>query len=509
MGIIFKIAWRNIFRHKGKSFIIGVILFLGSFIMTAGNGVLSGMNKGLQENIVNRFTGDIVLIATNQRDEAVVGGWSLTPTEVISGYTNIKAILLKQPYIESFLPVCRGFSMILNEAGDMGFSGLLGVDIDDYQRMFQSNLVLVEGRMLSSTERGVLVTAGARKAIYNSMEMWLTPVDSPFILSNLSPEAMSNSNSLNIQSNMVLMGMSADGNQLDIRVPVVGIAKYKYLDSIWQGYSILDLESFRECFGYVTAQDTEIKISEEKERILKEEENLDSLFEDKNIFQKVETKTSAYQIGKIKPKRVAISTNMDRDAGIYNIVFVKLKRGYKLKDALLKLNIELSNSKASAKAISWKKAAGSIGDMVSFIKVILIVFVALLFLVAAIIITNTLSMSAIERTTEIGMMRAVGADKSFVAKMFASETAILSFFFGGLGMVIGAIVLPLISWLKVPAGTNDFLLLVFGGDYFNPILDTGDIIAGILILAFVTVLAMLYPVIVATRITPLEAIARD
>jgi len=175
----------------------------------------------------------------------------------------------------------------------------------------------------------------------------------------------------------------------------------------------------------------------------------------------------------------------------------------------LKLNIELSNSEASAKAISWKKAAGSIGDMVSFIKVILIVFVTLLFLVAAIIITNTLSMSAIERTTEIGMMRAVGADKNFIAKMFASETAILSFFFGGLGMVIGAIVLPLISWLKIPAGTNDFLLLVFGGDYFNPILDTGDITAGILILAFVTVLAMLYPVIVATRITPLEAIARD
>jgi len=29
MNLIIKIAWRNILRHKGKSVIIGVILFLG------------------------------------------------------------------------------------------------------------------------------------------------------------------------------------------------------------------------------------------------------------------------------------------------------------------------------------------------------------------------------------------------------------------------------------------------------------------------------------------------
>ena len=31
MNLIIKISWRNIMRHKGKSIVIGVILFLGHF----------------------------------------------------------------------------------------------------------------------------------------------------------------------------------------------------------------------------------------------------------------------------------------------------------------------------------------------------------------------------------------------------------------------------------------------------------------------------------------------
>lgn len=133
MSLIFKIAWRNILRHKGKSIIIGMILFLGALIMTAGNAVISGMDKGLQENIVNRFTGDIVLIATNQKDEAVVAGGMMAGTEIITEYTNVRKVLQSQNYIKDFIPVCRGFTMVLNDKGDMGFTALLGVDIDRYR----------------------------------------------------------------------------------------------------------------------------------------------------------------------------------------------------------------------------------------------------------------------------------------------------------------------------------------------------------------------------------------
>ena len=63
MKLIFTIAWRNILRHKGKSLVIGIILFTGAFLMTVGNGVISGMAAGIEKNIINGFMGDIVLMS--------------------------------------------------------------------------------------------------------------------------------------------------------------------------------------------------------------------------------------------------------------------------------------------------------------------------------------------------------------------------------------------------------------------------------------------------------------
>ena len=74
------------------------------------------------------------------------------------------------------------------------------------------------------------------------------------------------------------------------------------------------------------------------------------------------------------------------------------------------------------------------------------------------------------------MMRAVGARKGFISRMFLAETFSLSF--------------------------------VFGGEIFRPALGAAGLTIGILGLGLVTLLAVVYPVIVARKITPLDAINR-
>ncbi|MGE5671508.1 MAG: hypothetical protein ACM31E_08690, partial [Fibrobacterota bacterium] len=56
---------------------------------------------------------------------------------------------------------------------------------------------------------------------------------------------------------------------------------------------------------------------------------------------------------------------------------------------------------------------------------------------------------------------------------------------------------------------NDMVQLLYGGDTFSPLLTTPDFIAAIVQLALVTFLAVLYPMKVASNITPLDAISRD
>ena len=73
----------------------------------------------------------------------------------------------------------------------------------------------------------------------------------------------------------------------------------------------------------------------------------------------------------------------------------------------------------------------------------------ILFVVAVIIIVNTLTMATLERITEIGMMRAIGAGKSFIRGMFIGETAMLSGVFGGAGIIAGIAIVKIIPLLNI------------------------------------------------------------
>jgi ABC-type antimicrobial peptide transport system permease subunit len=161
------------------------------------------------------------------------------------------------------------------------------------------------------------------------------------------------------------------------------------------------------------------------------------------------------------------------------------------------------------KVLDWKQASGEVAQLASITQGALFVFVLFIFFVAAIIIMNTLSMAAIERASELGMMRAIGARKGFVSRMFFAETAVLSAFFGGLGIVVGVVIVWVVAALNISTAGTEIVGLLVGGDTLHPVATAGGFISGVIQLAIVTVLAMIYPIRVATQITPLEAISRD
>ena len=55
MRLTYKIAFRNLFRHKGRSIAIGFVLFTGTFCMTLGNGTITGMKKSMERNLSRAF----------------------------------------------------------------------------------------------------------------------------------------------------------------------------------------------------------------------------------------------------------------------------------------------------------------------------------------------------------------------------------------------------------------------------------------------------------------------
>ncbi len=509
MKLIIKIAWRNIMRHKGKSFVIGSILFMGALLMTVGNGVISGMDRGLEEHIVNGFTGDLIIVSDEQESDNLFLDMMGKAIEPIYNFKQIDSVLKTLDYVDKYMPMGKNLAMVLNEEGGApGYAYLLGVDLNRYQKMFPNSITLLQGNMLNPDEPGVLVPTGARKEMFNYTNLWFTCENCPRDTSHMPPEAKEVWNSLIYKDNVVFMGMTTDNSSTDIRLGIKGIIKYSALNTIWGNFVTMDIESYRRCLGYFTATDKNAQLTENEEELFSaENDDLDALFSS-DILTDATLNEALEPTIEFDEEPQGQTMNADLDAGAYNMVLVLLKNHEELGKSVTRVNEALDSAGIDARAVDWKKATGTIGSMASLIKGSLFMFVMFLFFVAIIIIVNTLSMAALERTSEIGMMRAVGARKSFITSMFLGETAFLSFFFGGLGILIGIAVVQILASLQIKTD-NDMIQLLYGGDTFRPLLSAVDLVVVVFQLAIVTVIAAIYPVIVARNITPLDAIARD
>ncbi|MDP2865239.1 MAG: FtsX-like permease family protein, partial [Elusimicrobiota bacterium] len=349
--------------------------------------------------------------------------------------------------------------------------------------------------------RALLIPTFARDEFYDFYKLCFLPGGGRVVKENLKKEALASFDTLNLSTNVVMMGMTSGINTTnDIRFPVTGINKYGALNQIFGHFCLVDIESYRECLGYFTAADMAAQIPEEEKELLGlEGSDLDSLFGGEPMIVSGVKKARTVKVAAPKENRLA-------EDGVYNAVFIKLNAGADYGEALEKLNKALAGT--GVRAVSWNKASGPIGGMALIIKGALFIFVMLLFCVAVIIIVNTLTMAALERTSEIGMMRAIGAHKTFIAGMFLGETAILSAVFGGFGILAGIAAVKIIPLLQITT-KNDMLQLLYGGNFFNPLLSLSGIGLTALQLLFVTVVAALYPMRVAVNITPLDAISRD
>lgn len=117
--------------------------------------------------------------------------------------------------------------------------------------------------------------------------------------------------------------------------------------------------------------------------------------------------------------------------------------------------------------------------------------------VGALGILNTVMMSVHERRREIGMLKAVGAERWHVLFLFLSEALIISIVGGLIGCGLGLAGVYLIQWLVSMIGLH---LTV-------PLLIAPDILAGAFAVAVIIgVIAGIYPSWKASNVPPVEAL---
>jgi len=125
------------------------------------------------------------------------------------------------------------------------------------------------------------------------------------------------------------------------------------------------------------------------------------------------------------------------------------------------------------------------------------VLLALAIVIAILGITNTLALSIIERTREIGLLRAVGMSRRQLRRMIRWESVIIAVFGAGLGMVTGIV----LGWAVIQALADEGL-----GAFSIPF---GQMISMIIVAVLAGILAAIYPAWKGSRLNILEAISYE
>lgn len=514
MGVINRIAFRNLFRHKGRSLSIGFVLVTGAFFMTLGNGTVAGLKNNLDRNLVKGLVGDITLLSMDKKQDNITG--SSERLGFLKKYKEIKDTVLNKGYVERFTPIILGSASLLDlsrgqEQSEIEMMQFFGIDPENFNRVYGNSIEIVEGQPLNKGERGIFINEKLRERIYNMYDVWLVPTDNPVKKENLSPDALNNMDNLKTRNDLVLMGMNGSMTATDVRVPIKGIFRYNNMNEMFNQYNLVDIETARDCMGYLSAEEMVSNLSAGKKALLNAVDNdPDSLIFENDAFEMEEADNSKNDYTAMLKQKGVTKKPESGDSGIYSLVQINLRPDVNLEEVVIDLNKSFINAGINeyVRAVPWKHAWSQFYGNARINQTLLMVFVYIVYFAAVLMMTNALSMAAMERTTEIGTMRMVGSKKSLIARMFVMETSFLSFIFGGLGIILGIIAIKILAGMEFTSTSYD-LQTLFGGNQYCPHIDVNGIITGLIQLMIISIIAVIYPVIVARRIKPLDAIKRN
>ena len=149
-----------------------------------------------------------------------------------------------------------------------------------------------------------------------------------------------------------------------------------------------------------------------------------------------------------------------------------------------------------ASVVTMSSILDSIKSVLSIIQTVLLAIAAIALLVASIGIMNTMLTSVMERTHEIGVMKAIGANNSDVMSIFMFEGMFISLLGGVSGIVIGVI------------GAQGFSLVTAQsmGAMLQPVFTIFSILLGITVAVVVGMISSFYPAWKAAKMSPIEAV---
>ncbi|QDE89371.1 cell division protein FtsX [Myxococcus xanthus] len=323
---------------------------------------------------------------------------------------------------------------------------------------------------------------------------------------------------------LTITAFTRTGYMQSVNVKVYGTYQFKGLEksAMAGALSLMDLMSFRDLYGYLTA-DKKAELAEIQKQsgleALSRDEAEEALFGEASDNQLVAEATSSDvddqaaftgDQGALTRENLfqRVYTQQEIEQGVALSAAVMLKDPELLEQTMVELRQAAKDAGLKLRVVSWQEAAGIIGQFVLLGKLVLYFAVFIIFVVALVIINNAMMMATMQRVREVGTMRAIGAQRSFILGMVLVETLVLGLVFGSAGSLVGSGIMALLNSAGIPAG-NEALYFFFSGPRLFPTLSASNLVAAFVIVLGVSAISTLYPAFLATRVSPLQAMQTD
>ena len=487
MSVVWRIALRNLQEHRAKSLIVGTIILIGTFVLVVGNSLMDSAAAGIRRSFIDNFTGHLVLAGVTDAPVSLFGvrttDFLNSRTPRLDGYERLLQAVAGHPDVAAWSPQASD-SATVNLAGVDGtslgesFAQLWGIEPARYREAFPDAAELIAGSFPEPDQVGVVLSEEIATDLGESAGRAVRPGD------------------------RVLLTATTQAGIKVREVPVTGIFRFRNALPQLDFVSFVDITTLRTLTGMTVSAPAEQILTDEQAAQLGAVDE-DDLFGGAeaggSLVQEVEAGAGAPVLLDLGEREQTVV-----DSGAWHFLLLKLNRPGAAARVTEDLERVIGEADLNAQVLGWVAAAAPVSQLSDGFKIVFNVVIIVIAVVAVIIIMNTLVISVTERISEIGTMRAIGARKGFVRSMIGAETVTLAFVFGGAGVVLALVLLLILGATGIRA-TNLFLRILFGGEVLRPVISLGSVAFSLLMVAAIGVLSSLYPLAVALRISPRQA----
>ena len=508
MKDIIKLALRNLKEHKSKTLIISMFILFGVAIVIMGNSFLESVNRGLEKDFRANVTGDLAISVIPEKGTMIdvfgVNSRNITgeipQIPALADLEKIEKILAETDGIKKQSKLISAqvilskdaeidFSVMQDDDKDLGLmdlpiSMLFAGETGSFWELFP-DLKMVEGRYPAKGSNEIIVDTRVIEGFKKTWNKTLEVGDEVLLAS--------------------MGGVIREGKVVGIFKPANEYSAMFQSVYCEPGLARAFAElTYANSFSQDLPDSVDLSISEMSEE--------DFFGGDDDMFGEIDDDTSI--LGNTADFDSILGDTSLRDElnktddGAWQFVLAKLDNPHADKKIVAALNKRFKEEGVNALAMDWKKAAISYSGTVEGISFIFNLLIIILAIVVFIIIMNTMVVSVIERTSEIGTMRAIGAERKFVKRLFYSEAVMLTSISSLAGIILAFICMAIFNSFNI-AVTNSIAKMILGGGllHFSP---TPLIIIITIVIAILgSVLSNIYPVVSALRITPIKALSKE